>query len=49
MTASFLVRIYEPIGEEGSTQSMNLKKKNPKCKHHALGKLSLAETKAEVD
>lgn len=23
MTASFLVRIYEPIGEEGSTQSMN--------------------------
>lgn len=43
MTASFLVRIYEPIGEEGSTQSMNLKKKKTKCKHHALGKLSLAE------
>lgn len=42
MTASFLVRIYEPIGEEGSIQSMNFKK-NPKCKHHALSKLSLAE------
>jgi hypothetical protein len=43
MITCFLVIIYEPTGDERSTQTRSKTKKKArdlKCKHHAFGKLS---------